>query len=117
MLAKVHSVLIWTEDLHRLVPFYRDVLGLKPQMEAEGFVVFGSEGAQVVIGVHSEVHGRSRDPNRIMVNFAVEDCQAVYERLKGQGVEFIRPPSKEDGITIATLRDPDGNVLQLFQEG
>jgi len=64
------------------------------------------------------VHGRSRDPNRLMVDLQVDDCQAEYGRLSGQGVEFIRTPGKEGGGTIiATLLDPDGNVLQLFQEG
>ena len=117
MLAGIHSVLIWTQDLQRLLPFYRDVLGLKPQMENEGFVVFeASSGAALALGVHSEVKGRSRDPNRVMVDFQVDDCQAEYERLRGHGVEFMRTPSKEDGAIIATFSDPDGNVLQLFQE-
>lgn len=118
MLTKVHSVLIWTEDLGRLVPFYRDVLGLKPEMENEGFVVFQSEaGPQLGLGQHSQVKGRSKDPNRVMVDFLVDDCQAEYQRLQSQGVEFVRPPSQENGVTIATFRDPDGNMLQLFQEG
>ncbi len=117
MLGRVHSVIIWTEDMGRLVPFYRDVLGLTPEMEAEGFVIFRSEGGpQLAIGVHSEVKGPSRDPNRVMVNFQVEDCHEEYERLGKLGVEFIRSPSSEDGVIIATFRDPDGNVLQLFQE-
>jgi predicted enzyme related to lactoylglutathione lyase len=118
MLTGIHSVLIWTEDVNRLLPFYRDVLGLKPEMEAEGFVIFqASTGAQLALGAHSEVEGRSRDPYRVMVDFQVDDCQATYERLSKQGVEFMRAPSKEDGVIIATLRDPDGNVLQLFQIG
>ena len=117
MLAGIHSVLIWTDDLQRLLPFYRDLLGLKPQMENNGFVVFeASSGAALAIGTHSEVQGRSRDPNRVMVDFQVDDCKAEYDRLSKQGVEFVRTPSTDDGVTIATFRDPDGNVLQLFQE-
>ena len=118
MLSRIHSVLISTEDLQRLVPFYRDVLGLDPEMESEEFVVFQSGGGpQLGLGAHSEVKGRSRDPNRVMVDFQVDDCQAEYERLRKQGVEFIREPSQDEGFIVATLLDPDGNVLQLFQEG
>ena len=118
MLAGIHSVLIWTEDVNRLLPFYRDVLGLQPEMESEGFVVFqASTGGQLALGAHSEVRGRSSDPYRVMVDFEVDDCQAEYERLSREGVKFIRPPSKEDGVTIATFRDPDGNLLQLFETG
>ncbi len=116
MITGIHSVIIWTEDVNRLLPFYRDVLGLKPEIEAEGFVIFeASTGAQLALGAHSDVQGRSRDPYRVMVDLQVDDCQAEYERLSKEGVEFIREPSKEDGAIIATLRDPDGNLLQLFQ--
>ncbi len=117
MPTRIHSVIIWTEDLARLTAFYRDVIGLQTEMEAEGFVAFqGAGGAQLALGVHSEVKGASKDPYRVMVDLAVDDCQAEYERLKGQGVEFVRPPSQDQGVIIATFTDPDGNVLQLFQE-
>ena len=117
MLTGIHSVIIWSEDVKRLVPFYRDVLGLKPAMEAEGFAMFeASTGAPLAIGTHSEVQGRSGDPNRVMVDFGVDDCQAEYARLSKQGVEFTRTPSKDGDLIIATFLDPDGNMLQLFQE-
>jgi len=117
MLTGIHSVLIWTEDVSRLLPFYRDILGLKPQMESEEFAAFeASTGAVLALGTHSEVQGPSRDPNRVMVNFAVDDCQTEYERLSEQGVEFIRPPTKDAIHIIATFRDPDGNTLQLMED-
>ena len=60
--------------------------------------------------------GKSRDPNRVIVNLSVDNCQVEYERLKGLGVKFIREPSREaQDLTIATFLDPDGNTLQLFE--
>lgn len=109
--------MIGTDDLQRLAPFYRDVLGLSAEMESDEFVVLGgSGGPQLAIGTHSEVKGRSQDPNRVMVDFAVDDCQAEYERLSAKGVEFVREPSQDQGFIVATFQDPDGNLLQLFQE-
>ena len=116
MLTRIHSVLIWTQDVKRLVIFYRDVLGLRPEMETDDFTVFGLDGAQLGVGAHSQVKGRSRDPDRVMVNFQVEDCRAEFGRLRERGVEFVREPGDEDGMIIATFLDPDGNTLQLFQE-
>ena len=120
MLGTIHSVVIWTEDLSRLTPFYRDKLGLTTEMESDEFAVFtaASPGAtQIALGRHSEVSGRSKEPERIMVNFLVPDCQKAYEDLKGRSVEFSRAPSvdQDDGFMIATFQDPDGNTLQLFQ--
>lgn len=114
MLSGLHSVLIWSEDVQRLLPFYRDVLGLRPLVETDQFAVFPAVGLR--IGTHSDVRGLAHDPNRVMVNFRVEDCQAEYERLAEQGVEFIRPPSPDAIHIVATFLDPDGNILQLMQD-
>ena len=114
MLSGLHSVLIWSEDVQRLLPFYRDVLGLKPLVETDQFAVFPAVGLR--IGTHSEVSGLARDPNRVMVNFRVADCQVEYERLVALGVEFMREPSPDAIHIVATFTDPDGNVLQLMQD-
>jgi predicted enzyme related to lactoylglutathione lyase len=108
------GIIISTGNFARLLPFYRDTLGLGTQMESGGFAVLG--GGQIAVGHHSEVDGKSRDPNRVIVNLKVNSCQTEYERLKALGVEFIREPSREsDDLIIATLLDPDGNTLQLFE--
>ena len=117
MLTGLHSVLIWSEDMKRLLPFYRDVLGLKPLIEMEEFAVFPlSPGVGLRIGTHGEVRGRARDPNRVMVNFRVDDCQAGYEQLSQRGVEFTRAPTRDAIHIVATFNDPEGNVLQLLQD-
>lgn len=106
---------IWSADLNNLLPFYRDTLGLKPTLESPGFVVFGEiSGATLGLGTHSEVKGKNADPARHMVALATDDVEAEYQRLKSKGVEFIEAPTKFDQITIATLKDPEGNYVQLF---
>ena len=68
MIKKFAGASIWSEDLNNLLPFYRDVLGLKVAQESSGFVVLGedqSDRATLGLGTHSEVHGRNADPARI----------------------------------------------------
>jgi predicted enzyme related to lactoylglutathione lyase len=118
MIRRIHSAIIWTDNLRRLLAFYRDQAGLEVEQEFGEFVVFKAGGGpQLALGKHSEVSGVSKDPNRIMLNFEVADCDAAYRELSGRGVQFIREPSVDpnDGIKIATFKDPDGNTLQLFQ--
>ena len=51
-----------------------------------------------------------------MPHLGVSDIHGLYKRLAAQGVEFIRSPEQEHwGGWIATLKDPDGNILQLLQ--
>jgi predicted enzyme related to lactoylglutathione lyase len=117
MIKGVNSVVIWTEDVKKLAPFYRDTLGLKAtEMGDEGALFELGGRQQLGLGLHSEVKGRSKEPDRVMINLDVDDIRAEYERLRAKGVQFVREPSPEtDGTIIATLQDPDGNTLQLFQ--
>jgi len=41
MITGLRGATIWSEDLNRLLPFYRDVLGLPVAVETPDFVVLG----------------------------------------------------------------------------
>ena len=107
---------VFSEDLNNLLPFYRDVLGLAAGAEEHGFVVLGEpSGPAVGLGTHSEVHGKAVDPARHIVGLETDDIQADYTRLKGLGVEFLEKPTQGGPVTFATLKDPEGNYVQLVQ--
>ncbi len=109
MIKGLRGATIWSEDLGNLLPFYRDVLGL-------GFVVLGEPGAPALaLGTHSEVHGRNGDPARHMVALTSDDVRTDWKRLKDSGVEFVEDPTDYGTLRIATLKDPDGNLVQLLQ--
>src|SRR2546422_11776413 len=120
MITRFAGASIWSAALNNLLPFYRDVLGLKVTMESPAYVILGGDSpnaATLALATHSEVHGRNQDPARHMVAFATDDVQADCQRLKAAGVEFIQEPTTEDGLSLATLKDPEGNLVQLFQYG
>lgn len=118
MIKQFVSASTWSEDINNLLPFYRDVLGLKVSMESPGYAFVGADSPEspgLLLGTHSEVRGRNDDPSRHMVAFASDDLKADWERLKEAGVEFIQDPTDyEDNMSIATLKDPEGNLVQLF---
>ena len=112
----VAGVILWTENYAAMVSFYRDTLGLTPRSVKQRFANFAWGDFRLSIGLHAEVHGRARDPLRIMINLGVDDVFAVYRRLSAAGVVFLRPPERETcGGWVATFSDPDGNTLQLLQ--
>ncbi len=118
MITGVVGVTLWTDNLERMLGFYRDTLRLPLHSyhEAEGFAAFELGGVRFNVGRHSGVSGRSRDSLRIMPHLGVSDIQAEHARLSAAGVEFIRAPEREHwGGWVATLKDPDGNTLQLLQ--
>ena len=111
-----NGILIGSEDPRRLADYYTKLFGA-PQWDDGGYStwMFGSGG--VSIGHHSEVHGKSAAPGRIIWNLETEDVQADFERLKAAGAIVVREPYSFDEFPdswIATLADPDDNYFQLM---
>jgi predicted enzyme related to lactoylglutathione lyase len=117
MIKGLSGATTWSEDLNKLLPFYRDTLGLKPGIETDGFVVFGNPGgeASFALGTHSEVKGENSDPARHMVGFLTDDIEAEVAGLKSKGVEFVSDIEQFDQVTVATIKDPEGNYIQILQ--
>jgi len=119
VLKAVGAVLFHSEDPLRVVRFYRDVLGLESSFGGEEGAEFRVGDVRIGLWQHSKLHGSARDPDRVIVNFVVDDAIAEYELLRRRGVDFIKPPTDEDWggtlVALATFRDPDGNFLQLLQ--
>ena len=108
------GVMMGTHDSKRLGEFYTSILG-KPSFQMDtwyGWV----DGAQLVIGAHSDVSGASQQPQRIMLMLEVDDVAAEYDRITGLGASAVAKPYQPedaDGGWLATLEDPDGNYVQL----
>jgi predicted enzyme related to lactoylglutathione lyase len=102
----------------RLLPalgeFYTRVLG-EPGFR-DGTWFGWDDGAQLVIGGHSEVKGRNSLPQRVMLTVEVADLPGAFEKVKAAGGVVVAEPYKPDGDGdnwLATLEDPDGNFIQL----
>ena len=122
MLKGLSGATIWSENLNDLLPFYRDLLRLPVAYETSGFIGFGQRseaggyaGAYLGLGTHSEVKGPATDPYRHVVDLESDDVDADFARLTEAGVEFVEPPTEYGGLRIATLKDPEGNIVQLLQ--
>jgi len=117
MIKGLSGATIWSEDLNKLLlPFYRDVLGLPVGIESPAFVLLGKPGTPALaLGTHSEVHGHNADPARHMVGLATDDITADWKRLKDAGVKFVEDPKDYGTVSVATLKDPEGNLVQLLQ--
>ena len=49
MIKQFAGASIWSADLNNLLPFYRDVLGIKVGMESPGFVLLGEDSPEITI--------------------------------------------------------------------
>ena len=55
MLSGVVGVIIWADNLDRLLPFYRDTLGFTPHSVRSDFVAFKWGDMRLSLGKHSGV--------------------------------------------------------------
>ena len=114
---KVNTFLInlTSEDPERLKTFYGQTIGLEKNPDM-GEDAFRAGGAVIAIDGHSEIKGAAKEPQRLLIDFFVDDLKAEQARLEGKGVKFLRTAGKEWwGGIVSTFRDPDGNYCQLIE--
>lgn len=118
---KLNTARIFVRDMVQAQSFYARTLGLTPiAFSAEhGYCVFDAGGVQLVVEVvpadapqeEQELVGRFTG-----LSFTVVDVEQAYRSLLAEGVEFTGAPERQAwGGTLATLRDPAGNELQIVQ--
>ena len=110
---KFNGVMIGSEDPHALAAFYTSVLG-EPGFHDGSW--YGWDDMSVMLGAHSDVHGKNATPQRIMLMIEVADMDEAFATLVGLGAKVIAEPYKPEAdrdFQLATFEDPDGNYLQL----
>ncbi|TJZ54284.1 VOC family protein [Streptomyces piniterrae] len=118
------QIRLLVSDFTVVYRFYRDVLGLKPQFEAESgpYAKLSPDTGQAAIALQdrtqmADVLGRLRtEPEgyRALVVLRVDDLNAAHAELTSRGAEFTRGPSPMgDRMRVAYLEDPEGNLIEL----
>ena len=54
-------------------------------------------------------------PIQVEESRPVDDVRTEWKRLKAAGVEFVEDPTDYGNLRIATLKDPEGNLVQLLE--
>lgn len=106
---------ITSDNPQRLLKFYTDVVGLPKNPNMGDFAV-DAGGTTFGFDEHSKVSGATKEPERVLIDFFVEDIAAEQKRLEAAGIKFTRSQGKEYwGGIISTFADPDGNIVQLIE--
>lgn len=105
--------MVGTAKQEELAGFYEKVLG-KPSWTDKDWSGWQIGQMYFVIGEHSEVKGKAKEPQRIIINFETEKVKEEFERIKSLGAEVVKEPYEMQGAWIATFADPDGNYFQLM---
>jgi predicted enzyme related to lactoylglutathione lyase len=121
---------IFVDDQDHAERFYTEVLGLEiktnaPYGPGERWLTVvcpeDPDGVELVLHVADEparvFRQASRAIGRPVISLRTDDCQRDAERLKTQGVVFVKEPARMDyGGMDAVFDDTCGNLINLHQE-
>lgn len=111
-----NSILLFSDNPEELGNFYKKVFEMEPGWAEEGYMGFMVGSGAVTIGPHDKVHGKSQNPERILINFETKDVEGEFKRIKELGAKVIAEPyhpGEDPKAMLATFEDPDGNYFQL----
>ena len=124
---KLAYVRLLVNDFDACVAFYRDVLGFPVAILAEHAKFAEFDTGETALELYdrsmmAELVGRvgrsvTGEVDRALLTLRVDDVDETYEMLQAKGVSFDVPPTDREawGARTAHFRDPDGNLIELFQ--
>jgi len=134
MITKLSHTTIYVLNYESAYDFYVNKLGFKVHtdvsMGEQGrwltLVVPEQEDLEIILMEVSEGRKYSKELSeqfRELIKkstfgfgvFETNDINATYEELKGKGVEFTKPPTKEFYATEALFKDDSGNWFSLTE--
>ncbi|GAA1911349.1 VOC family protein [Streptomyces durmitorensis] len=127
---KIHLTSVFVDDQAKAEAFYTEILGFVKKHD----VPVGEKDRWLTVVSRDEPGGTELllepaghpavKPYRDMIvkdgiplaQFAVDDVQAEYERLRDLGVHFTQEPLDMGPITTAVFDDTCGNLIQIATE-
>lgn len=116
------SVRIITDRVDRLALFYEQVTGILAERPVpvfaeivmpSGTLAIGHTQTAQLFGADAAVAAHNRS---MIVEFRVDDVEAEYVRLKPLIEDWVQEPTTMPwGNRSILFRDPDGNLVNVFQ--
>jgi predicted enzyme related to lactoylglutathione lyase len=114
------SIRIPSDDVARLVGFYEQLTGVPAAWANDQFAEILLPGATIALSSRALTDAfaaASVVPEQnatVMVELLVDDVDAEFARARALGEVVMDPTTLPWGNRSALLRDPDGNVVNLF---
>ncbi|MEO5875928.1 MAG: VOC family protein [Streptosporangiaceae bacterium] len=109
----IRTVLHPVSDLAKAKPVYAALLGLQPQTDESYYVGFEAQGQHIGLVPGGAAPGGTGP----VAYWHVRDIEAKLAEVTAAGAA-VKEPAHDvgGGRLVATVTDPDGNVLGLLQD-
>jgi predicted enzyme related to lactoylglutathione lyase len=114
MFHGLRTVIYHVGDLDRAKEWYGVVLGIRPYFDEPFYVGFDVGGFE--LGLQPDEPGAPRASTGVVAYWGVDDADAVFGRLLELGATgHSGVQDVGDGIRVATVLDPYGNMLGVIE--
>jgi predicted enzyme related to lactoylglutathione lyase len=112
MIQGLRTVVYHVDDLAKAKQWYASVLGRGPYFDQPFYAGFNVGGYELGLSPDAaESRGGSA-----FAYWGVADCKAAYQRLLDLGAKaHAAPEAVGDGIVVATVTDPWGNIFGVIE--
>jgi catechol 2,3-dioxygenase-like lactoylglutathione lyase family enzyme len=108
-----YGTMYFVRDMKKAVDWYKNVLGLHPSMESEGWTEIPIQNHSICLHPY-DASKKDLAAGYVIIN--VSNIKNVAAELKKQGVRIDEIKEVCPGNYSVNLYDPDGNVVSLYQE-
>jgi predicted enzyme related to lactoylglutathione lyase len=112
--AGISYLHIPADDVRQAAAFYEHVFGWNVHGKDSDRPSF-DDGTGHVSGAWMSDQAISREPG-LLPYIYVEHIEEAVQRIAANGGEIVRDPYPEGKLTVATFRDPAGNVIGLWHD-
>jgi predicted enzyme related to lactoylglutathione lyase len=112
MFQGLRSVIYHAADLNAAKEWYAKALGVQPYFDQPFYVGFNIGGFELGLVPDAPL---SQSPGGVVAMWGVDDVAAECNRLHALGATVHEEPKDVgDGIVVASVLDPFGNILGLI---
>jgi predicted enzyme related to lactoylglutathione lyase len=114
----VGGVFVRSKDPKALSAWYRDVLGITLEPWGGASLRYDAPGHPPVVvwsPFPQATDYMAPSTREFMIDFAVDDLNAILARLKEKGVPVIKRDDSDPNGRFAWIMDPDGTKIELWQ--
>ena len=114
----VGGVFVKSKDPKALAQWYREVLGLEVMSWGGAALPFDAPGHPPKVSWTAFPESSdymSPSTREFMINFAVDDMDAIIARVTAKGVPVLKRDDNDPFGRFAWIQDPDGTKIELWQ--
>jgi len=113
MFHGLRTTIYQVSDLPQATEWYTQVLGFGPYFNQPFYVGFSVGGYELGLQANAPATGAVEN---VVAYWGVDDVEAALVRLTGLGAAVhAAPMDVGEGIIVATVRDPFGNVFGVIR--